>query len=431
MRLHAEPNQPVRLELLSDRGPQTSEIGEVRFVARQPILDRHERIYGYELLFRAGADAWFMTGDGDEATRSTIDTSLLIGTDSLTDGRRAFINCTRNLLVEELVTVLPRDLSVLEILEDVPADQQVIDACNRLRRAGYLLALDDFEGGDQRHALTDLADIIKVDFRTTTPEQQERLARDYSRRGIAMVAEKIETHDQFKAALDMGYHYFQGYFFCRPVTVVARDLPCLQMNVLRILQTVFEPEYNVVFIERVIKQEPALCYRLLRYLNSAAFGVYPIRSIRHALTMLGQNEIRKWTAIVAAVTLAGRRSSELLVTALARGRFCELLAPEIRENDTDLFLAGMLSLIDAILDQPMSNVLSRLPLSAPCRDALQGGDNRIAQALSLAVACERGDWPVLRELCADLNLKDSTTWEAYSEALVWTRAIKANSDLPM
>jgi c-di-GMP-related signal transduction protein len=197
---------------------------------------------------------------------------------------------------------------VLEILEDVPADEETLRACWRLKQAGCRIALDDIVSTDERLALFEIADIIKVDFQLTGPAQQEAIARRFGRRGVRLPAEKVETHEQFQAAVKMGYALFQGYFFCRPVTMAARDLPSAHLGYLKILREVYEPEVNLSAIECAIREEPALCYRLLRYLNSAAFGLAPVRSILHALTMLGRDQLHKWVSLVGAISLAGPHS---------------------------------------------------------------------------------------------------------------------------
>ena len=252
-----------------------------RFVARQPILDRNGGVYGYELLARSGNSNIFDASDPTAATCRTIDTSLLIGTNSLTEGRRAFINCTREILLSDMVTVLPSKICVLEILEDVEPDREVLDRCRSLRKSGYTLAMDDFTGDLKYAPFIEIAEIIKVDFLATNVLQQADFAR-YAKRGTTLLAEKVENREQFELAKKLGYTYFQGYFFAKPTMVSSADISLLQSKCLRILQKAFDPDYEPKEVAAVIKQEPSLCYRLLRYLDSAAFGLYPIRTIGHA-----------------------------------------------------------------------------------------------------------------------------------------------------
>ena len=262
-----------------------------RYIARQPILNRDQETHGYELLFRSGPDNFFGASDGDKATCDTIDFSLLFGSTALTGGLPAYINCTRNVLLQDIVTLLPRDRIVVEVLENVLADEETLAACDRLRRAGYLIALDDYVPTPDTMRLLPFADLVKVDILATGAARQAAIAADMRRRGIRLLAEKVETSEQFQFALRLGFHYFQGYFFCRPQTLTMQDIPCAKLSYVQVLSIASRDVYEVGELEQAILREPSLCYRLLRYLNSAAFGLFPVRSIRHALSLLGQREI--------------------------------------------------------------------------------------------------------------------------------------------
>lgn len=407
-----------------------AEMDDVRYVARQPIFDARRALYAYELLFRSDhTQQTCQARDGNQATLSTIDVSLLEGPDSLTDGLPGFVNCTRELLVNRVVTALPRDQAVLEILEDVPPDDEVIQACTALRRAGYRLAVDDFDGDPSRDPLIALAEFIKVDFALTSPRTREYIAQRYRRRGHLLLAEKVETQEEFESSAAMGYEYFQGFFFCKPVTLVAQDIRCLSPAHATLLGSIFDTNFDVDFIERSIRQEPSLCYRLLRYLNSAAFGVYPVRSIRHAITLLGQLELRKWVSIAVAIALAGPRSSILIRTALCRAFFMEALAARLRApHPNEYFLAGMFSLIDAMLNQRMDVLLTNLPLSTQVKQALTGAQNPVASALQLSLACERADWNAFSGICAGMKLPEPETWNLFEAAQRWARSLQTHME---
>ncbi len=245
---------------------------------------------------------------------------------ALTGPQPAFINCTRNVLLRDVITLLPRDRVVIEVLEDVPADEEVLAACDRLRRAGYSIVLDDYVPSSDNARLLLFADMVKVDFLATDAARQAAIAAEMRRRGIRLVAEKIETREQFQFALRLGYHYFQGYFFCKPQSLTMHDIPCSKLSYVQVLSIANRDLYEVGELERAILREPSLCYRLLRYLNSAAFGLFPVRSIRHALSLLGQREIRKWVSIVVVISISSDRPCELISSALSRARTCEALA---------------------------------------------------------------------------------------------------------
>ena len=396
---------------------------ETRFIARQPILDCKRDVYAYELLFRSRADISFFDATLESAARSTIDLSLLLGAESFTDGLPAFINCTRESLCMEIAGTLPKDIVVLEILEDVPADEETVRQCYRLKQAGFRIALDDIVSTVDRLALLEIADIVKVDFLLTDTAQQSALARRFQKRGVQLLAEKVETHEQFQAAVKMGYTLFQGYFFCRPVTMTAKDLPSVHLGYLEILRKVFEPEIDLAAVERAIREEPSLCYRLLRYLNSAAFGISPVHSIIQALNLLGRDQLRKWVSLVGTISLAGPHSAELIRMALVRARFCEMFAELRGLASTDYFLTGLFSLLDAVLDRPLAQIIEQIPITKLCRDALTGAPNQLRCVLEVAVASARGNWDVLPQLCEKASCTELEVCRWQIEAQRWVRTM--------
>lgn len=395
----------------------------LRYLARQPIFDRGEETYGYELLFRSGPENFFHCVDGDAATCHTIDFSLLFGPTWLTGSGPAFINCTRNILLGDIITLLPHDRVIVEVLEDVLADDATLAACDRLRRAGYMIALDDYEPTPDNARLLQFADMVKVDFLATDVARQASIASEMHHRGIRLLAEKLETPAQFEIAKKLGYHYFQGYFFAKPQTLTMQDIPTTQMSYVHVWSIANRESFNVGELERVILAEPSLCYRLLRYLNSAAFGLYPIRSIRHALSLLGQTEMRKWIAIVVAVILCQEKPGELIYNTLVRARCCERLAAHIGQESGEAFMTGIVSLMDAVLDRPLAMVLQQLPLAPECKQALQGDDNWLSRLLHLAICCERGAWDELPAAAALVGIDEKLTLELHQDACCWASQI--------
>ncbi|MGA8869342.1 MAG: HDOD domain-containing protein [Candidatus Sulfotelmatobacter sp.] len=400
----------------------------LRYVARQPIFDRDKKVFGYELLFRDSMENTFQGGDADAASRSTLDSSLLVGLDVLCDGRRAFVNCTRETLVRGLVTMLPSHATVAEILESVPVDAEVVTACQRLKEAGYMLALDDFVSDDPRQALADMADIIKVDLKLTTLEQRAALVKRHGPWRSRMLAEKVETHEEFMATMNQGFVYFQGYFLHRPEIVAARDVPANRMNYLRMLQAVSLPELDVPALENLIKTEASICYRLLRYLNSAMFAFRnEVRSVRHALAILGESEVRRWVRLVATVGAGQDKPSDLVLCALVRARFGELLAPHIDHGDSDLFLLGLISLIDAMLDMSMADVLKKIPLDRPTKDVLLAHPSPLRTVFQLILAHESGEWEAARSLAESLHLDPDAAASYYWQAQQWARQVTSGA----
>jgi EAL and modified HD-GYP domain-containing signal transduction protein len=292
-----------------------------------------------------------------------------------------------------LVTLLPSTSTVVEILETVPPDPDVIAACRSLKEAGYSIALDDYIANDAREPLVEIADIIKVEMQLTTEEQRTALIKKFGPWRCRMLAEKIETQGDFVRAREQGFVYFQGYFFRRPEMMNTRDMPANRMNYLRMLQEVSRPELDVKGLEKLIKAEASVCYRLLRYLNSAMFGFKnEIHSVRHALSILGERELRRWVRLVAAVGAGQEKTSDLVLSALVRGRFGELLAPRVAHGESDLFLLGLLSLIDAMLEMPMAEVLDRVPLDHETKAVLLGQPSVLRPVFQLMLAHESGEW---------------------------------------
>jgi len=235
----------------------------------------------------------------------------------------------------------------------------------------------------------DRADILKVDFKRTTLEERGAMIKRYGPWRCRMLAEKVETHEEFHLARNQGFLYFQGYFFRKPEIMTAHEIPANRINYLRMLQAVSRAELDLREVENVLKSEASLCYRLLRYMNSAVFGFgSEIHSVRHALSLIGEREIRRWVRLVAAVGAGQQKSSELVLCALTRARFCELLAPKVQHGDSDLFFLGLLSLMDVILEMPMASVLEKVSVDRETKAVLLGSINHLRPLYQLMLAQE-------------------------------------------
>lgn len=396
-----------------------------RFIARQPIFDRSQKVIGYELLFRNGIENYF-NSDPDLASRSTLDSSLLFGLNTLCRNTRAFVNCTRNVLLKDLVTLLPPNQTVVEILETVEPEDRVIAACKRLKEAGYLIALDDFASNDPRIPLAGLADIIKVDMRATTPEERAGMLRRFGSARCKMLAEKLEKPHEFNQTRNMGFAYFQGYFFCKPELLVGREVPANRIRLLRLLELISRAELDLRELERALKQEASICYRLLRYLNSPVFGfALEIKSVRHAMAILGERELRRWIRLVITVGVAEKGCSELVLMALTRARFCELLSTRLKSNH-DLFLLGLLSLMDAILEIEMHAVLDQLPVDQEIKQALLGHASSLRPLYQLMLAQESGEWSKSYDLAEQLRLVEEEVADSWWRAVTWAQEVSGS-----
>jgi EAL and modified HD-GYP domain-containing signal transduction protein len=401
------------------------------FVARQPILDRSRRTCAYELLYRSGPDSGYDAPDADRATLEVIDTSFhVVGLETLTGRRRAFVNFTRDTLLKGYATSLPRECLVVEVLENVAPDAEVLEACRGLKAAGYPVALDDVITADLPGVLVDLADIVKVDFRLTDRATRSHIARALRGRGIRLLAEKVETETEFRQAHADGYELFQGYFFARPNVVSGRAIPAVKQNLLRLLHEAHRPDPNHRHFEEIIRQDMALAFKLLAHLRGAAWGQRrPVDSVRSALLLLGDRGIRKWASIVAIATLGQDRPPELVVTSLVRASFCEGIMTDRDQGPMgeEGFLVGLFSTIDAFLDLPLREALDRLALDDTVCAALLGGGHALRSVLDLALAYERGDWTDVSRLAGVVGVAADRLPPRYREAVAFGNAVLADA----
>lgn len=392
------------------------------FVARQPIFDADGALYAYELLYRSGYENYCPNLDSEEtASRVISDTASVFGVGALTAGKKAFVNFTRHAITEALFSVLSRDSVVVELLETVEPDDEVIAACKVLKNNGYLLALDDFEDRPQYARLIELADFIKVDFLATDPGQRCDIARRYGSQ-VKLLAEKVETFEDVRQGLEHGYQFFQGFFFCKPEIISRREIPGFKFNYLRFFEEISKPELDFRQLELIIEREVSLSVKLLRLLNSAVLGHFGgVNSVHQALLVLGERIVKKWASMIVLTELGQDRPAELVVTCLLRARFCELLGEAIGFTGShhDLFLVGMLSLVDALVGRPLTEVLDELAVSHDIQDALIEADSPMGTIRALVVAHERGDWERVEGLSQKLPLSDIRIAELYGDAVVW------------
>jgi EAL and modified HD-GYP domain-containing signal transduction protein len=390
------------------------------FLARQPIFDRRRRVFAYELLFRSGPENYFCASNRVMPSASIVSSGML-GVQELTNGKPAFMNFTRETLLADFASVLSPEEVVIELLESVQGDPEVLEACARLKRAGFRIALDDFVETEATAPLLQYADFIKVDVLETGEDERVRLARELAPAGIGMLAEKVETWEMFGHAASGGYRYFQGYFFSRPVMVSSKAIPGFRLNYLRLVEELSHPT-SIERLERVIKQEASIAYRLLRRVNSLAFGFRAeVRSLRHALVLLGEHEIRTSAMVWMFAEIGQEAPSEVVVASTLRARACELIADEGRErlDPSEAFLVGLFSMLDAIMERPMEQVVRNLSISDGVRDALLGRPGRLKHVLDCVLAYERGGWSEAVELAAAAGVEQEAVASSYYQALTW------------
>jgi c-di-GMP-related signal transduction protein len=361
---------------------------QLRFIGRQAILNDKMQVYGHEILFRSGTDNFF-SGEAEHATNSTIDSCLSMIACSASPN--LFINCTRDSLISGSVKVLPTRTVILEILEDVTPDAEVLKACKELKQSGFRLALDDFSPDESKRELAQMADFVKVDFRSSDAAIRKEIYGMCRNKRTSFVAEKVETLHEVQTAQAEGNTFFQGYFYSRPEIISEAQIPANKFAYLQLFAVLAHPFPDFREIERLLLLEPSLCYRLLRLANSALYGFrYRIATIQGALFAVGEDAFRKLVTIILAGKIAHSAPDSDVRQALERAHFCESLAKALHENPAELYMLGMLSMMDRMLNIPMTKLLELIYLDSKIEEALLGSRQGIGRSLELCEYHEHG-----------------------------------------
>ena len=413
---------PQALAAKNSEATQPDTPGGLRYVARQPILDLRGRVHGYELLFRAGPETVFR-GDGDFATRTMLDNSVLFGMDKLTGGLPAFVNCTADALTERLVDILSPSMTVLEILETVDPTPRVIAACRKLKEAGFRLALDDFTWSPEWVPLLELADYIKIDFVLLNAEAREQQRKKLKTVAVALIAEKVETQSEYIQACKEGFTYFQGYYFCRPELLKGRRVPANRLFHIQMMELLQHDPMDLKQVGCLVKRDASLAYRLLRLVNSPVCAIrQEVRSLEAALVAVGENMFRRIATVAIASELNANRPPEILRMAFVRVRFCELAAGLCALDPTEQYLLGMFSLLPAMLQVSMSELAPALPLRENIREALVGALSRDSSLLMWAQHYEHGEWVRCDAIAHSYGLNDRELVRCFEDAVLWAQA---------
>jgi len=397
------------------------------YVARQPIFDVKKCIFGYELLFRTDMANFFPEMEGDSATSKLLSNSFFnIGIEKIAGSNLAFINFTQELLLKQLPLMFSQDRLVVEILENVQPDRDVIEACQEIALNGYIIVLDDFFYKPSLEPLIEVADIIKIDVKATPLEEVGDLVKKMTERGVDLLAEKVETHDEFKKALKMGFRYFQGFFFSKPEVVLGKEISTPQMQLLEIMAEVNKEDFEFNRLEKMIVRDASISYKLMRLINSAYFKrAKEISSIRQAIVMIGEAGIRRFLSLISMAGLAGNKPDELIRVSLVRAKFCELLGnhPGRNSETAELFTLGLFSLIDAIMDDSMENLMSQIPLSGNIKEVLISRTGDLSGYLSLVESYERGNWEEIEDAANLMGIDQNDLPGQYMESLSWADSL--------
>lgn len=389
------------------------------FVGRQPIFDSKLKVVGYELLFRSSNVDHFDGSDGDQATSHVINNALMeIGLDGIIGDKPAYINFTKDLLINGVAELLPTDRVVLEILETVEVDAELVSGVKLLVDNGYRIALDDFTFSEQWMPLIEIAQIIKFDVMQHSIEEIKHQIKKFEGKDIKLLAEKVETHDEYNLLKQEGFDYFQGYFFSKPETVSSQGLSSNSISLLRLLSEIQKPNLQLDEIEKLVSQDVSLSYKLFRCVNSAAFGLKnKMTSIKQAVVYLGIQRLKNWISLIV-MTSNPNKSSELIQTGLVRAKMCELIADECSLPDKEsYFVVGLFSILDALLDQSLDDILQKMPLDDELNRALLNKEGNMGKALWCSICCEQ----CLLQKIEFPKLSQERIYQIYRESMSWTR----------
>jgi c-di-GMP-related signal transduction protein len=401
---------------LADTRPESG--GELRYVARQPILDEHSLVHSYDLLFRNAPQALFRR-DADDAVETMLDNEVLFGLERLTNGLPAFVTCNADAITEDLVLVLTPNLTVLGIPSSLEPTPRLIEACRTLRTRGFRISLDDFSWHERLIPLVEQADYIRTDFHGFGAAEQEQFNKLGSH-SIALVAQKVETEADYQQARARGFTLFQGAYFCHPVLLKKRKIPANRLFHFEIVRELYHDPIDLRKVSQLIRSDASLTFRLLRLANSPLYGLrQEVRSIESAIMILGEDAFRRSISLAILSEMNAEQPVEILHMGLLRARFCELAARIFQQDPSEQYLLGLFSLLPAMLRVPMEEIVPCLPLRGQICEALTGAMNLERSLLSWIEAHEQGDWEACDRIASAHGLHSSQLMVWYEEALIW------------
>ncbi|MFC1528500.1 EAL and HDOD domain-containing protein [Candidatus Latescibacterota bacterium] len=391
------------------------------FVGRQAIYDRNLEVIGYELLFRSYEAEQASVTDGDQATTEVIlNTFMEIGLERLVGSGMAFINLTRSFFLEKYPLPMLQDRVVLEVLEDITLDDELIAGVRALSDSGFTIALDDVVHPKDIKQLLDIANIVKLDIVALELDRLDEYVKILRKHNVKLLAEKVETLDIFNLCKKLGFDYFQGFFLSKPHVVKGQRIPESRLAIIRLLSKIKTPDITFKEIEEIIRQDVSLSYKLLRLINSSFYSLpTKITSIQQAITLLGLKHIQNWVQLIFLSKIEDK-PRDLIVTAMIRAKMCELISMSLEEQLAEMgFIVGLFSVLDALLDMPLEEIIPSLPFSDDITNALLQHVGPLGNVLHCVLAYEKGDWD--KVLC--LNHKPEVVRDAYLKSLDWSAEV--------
>lgn len=393
------------------------------FVARQPIFDREDNVIAYELLYRSNTNNFF-----DYSISSNMATTLLLinsffsfGIETLINDKISYINFSKSLIENDIPLLLNENNIIIEVLETITPDNFFINKLKYIKESGYKIALDDFNFSYKHEDLINLADIIKVDFLSNNRNQISDIFKKYKSKGKILLAEKVETQEEYLWAKDLGFDYFQGYFFSKPIVIKRSVLPDAAYQYFRILSLVNCEEPDFKEIASIIEKDVSLTYKLLRLINSRFTLVSNVSSIQHALAILGIDAFSRWLNLAMIQNISTYKTPEIFKIALIRSRFMELLVSNLslKVHLPEFTMLGILSVIDALLGMEMKDVLVDLPISKGIKDTLLNKETMYSDVYKIILFYEKGEFDNIEDISVDLNIEVNLIQEYYYKSVKW------------
>ena len=407
------------------------------FIGRQPILDRNQSLFAYELLFRSSRQNFAQVSDDTAATATVLSHAFPeLGLEAALGPYLGFVNLDARMLMSDVLEMLPRDKFVLEVLETVELTPPGIARCRALKDLGFTLALDDFVTLEEQHKpLLELADIVKVELMGMSDAGLENTVKALRHWPVKLLAEKVDNEAQVKHCSELGFALFQGYYFAKPTIIAGKKLSHSELTLNRLLGLVLD-DADTGELEAIFKSEPGLTLNLMRLTNSAASGVrQKITSVRHAITVLGRRQLQRWLQLLvyADASPNGLLASPLMQLAATRGRFLELLAGDLMGSDRDLvdraFMTGIMSLMPTLLHVPIGEIMNGLNVANDVREALEARTGVLGRMLLLAEKQEESDADACSALIAELpGLDTERVNAALTQALAWANNLNRQAD---
>jgi EAL and modified HD-GYP domain-containing signal transduction protein len=390
------------------------------YAARQPIFDRQMNVYGYELLYRKSTKNVYEGVDDNKSTAELINNVFLtMYSKDLVRKTKVFINFSEEMLIYQIPKLLPKESTVIEILERVEVSEELINACRELAESGYIIALDDFIFDEKYLPLLEIAHIVKVEYPAVTIENQKQLINRYKGK-IKFLAEKIETRQEYQQAISLGYDFFQGYFFSKPLVLQDKEIGVLNGNLVKMMEILNgdNPEYDE--IAKIVEMDLDLSYKILKLSSSLYYGL-KTKIIKNALVQIGFSELKKWVYVQLLKDVQVIENRELIKNCYVRARFMGILAVELGKGNkqSEFFMAGVFSSIDILLNRYMETVMKELALPDEVKTALTGGDNNIRKALYIVIYYEMLRWDDLDEASACHKISSDRLRDIYIDSLKW------------